>query len=140
MIVQQLIELVRDVNLQQACEFLQTPESGGIDLFIGTVRNHAHGKEVLRLEFEGYEPMALREMQKIADRAIATWPLQRLVIQHVLGTKQVGEQVVITGVAAAHRQAAFDACRFLIDELKNSVPIWKKEFYADSSIWVAAHP
>jgi molybdopterin synthase catalytic subunit len=138
--VQQLIELVPHVDLQQAFGFLQTPETGGIDLFVGTVRNHANGKSVLRLDFEAYEPMALAELEKIAARAAAQWPVQRLVIQHALGTKLVGEPVVITGIAAAHRQAAFEACCFLIDELKRSVPIWKKEYYTDSSIWVAAHP
>ena len=138
--MQQLIELVRDVSIERAYEFLGTPEAGGVNLFIGTVRNHAHGKSVIKLEFEGYEPMALREMQKIAERAAGHWPLDRIVIQHAIGMKLVGEQVVITGVAAAHRDAAFEACRFLIDELKNHVPIWKKEFYTDSSVWVAAHP
>jgi molybdopterin synthase catalytic subunit len=138
--VQQLIELVPDIDLQQVYSFMKSPEAGGLDLFIGTVRNIAHGKEVLKLEFEAYQPMALAEMNKIAARAAGRWPLHRLVIQHALGTKMVGEAVVITGAAAAHRLAAFEACQFLIDELKKSVPIWKKEYYSDSSIWVAAHP
>ncbi len=138
--VQQLIELVADVDLQKAYVFLQSPQAGGTDLFIGTVRDNAQGKSVLRLEFEAYEPMAIAELERIAARAAENWDLQAIVIQHAIGTKVVGEPVVITGVSAAHRQAAFDACRFLIDELKQSVPIWKKEFYTDSSIWVAAHP
>lgn len=138
--MQQLIELVAEVRLEEAFAFLQAPEAGGIDLFVGTVRNHANGKAVLRLEFEAYKPMALAELHKIAERASRKWPLHRLVIQHALGTKTIGEPVVITGVSAAHRQDAFEACRFLIDELKQRVPIWKKEFYTDSSIWVAAHP
>lgn len=138
--VQQLIELVADVDLQKAYAFLQSPQAGGTDLFIGTVRDNAQGKSVLRLEFEAYEPMAIAELERIAARAAENWDLQAIVIQHAIGTKVVGEPVVITGVSAAHRQAAFDACRFLIDELKQSVPIWKKEFYTDSSIWVAAHP
>lgn len=138
--MEQLIELVPEVNLEQAFAFLQCPESGGVDIFVGTVRNHANGKDVLRLEFEAYDAMAIAELQKIADRAAAQWPIHRLVIQHALGTKMIGEPVVITAVSAGHRAAAFEACRFLIDELKRSVPIWKKEFYTDSSIWVAAHP
>lgn len=136
----QLIELVPAVDLQRACDFLQCPEAGGIDLFVGTVRDNAKGKQVLNLQFEAYEPMALTELRKIADRAMERWPLHRVVIQHALGMKMVGEQVVITGVSASHRQAAFEGCQFLIDELKRSVPIWKHEFYSDSSIWVAAHP
>ena len=134
------IELLEAVDLQRAYDFLQCPEAGGIDLFIGTVRNHAQGKPVIKLEFEAYEPMALAELEKIAAQAVAQWPIRRLVIQHALGTKLVGEAVVITGVSAAHRQAAFEACRFMIDTLKMRVPIWKKEYYTDSSIWVAAHP
>lgn len=136
----QLIELVPDVSLSDVAAFLREPGAGGIDLFVGTVRNQAHGKDVIRLEFEAYEPMALLEMRRIAARASERWPLRRLAIQHALGPKLVGEQVVITGVSAAHRDVAFEACRFLIDELKKTVPIWKKEFYTDSSVWVAAHP
>jgi molybdopterin synthase catalytic subunit len=79
-------------------------------------------------------------MKKIADRAAERWPLSRIVMHHVTGEKAVGDAVVVVGASSAHRQAAFEACRFLIDELKATVPIWKKEFYTDSSIWVAAHP
>jgi len=109
-------------------------------LFIGTVRNHAQGKDVLKLVFEAYEPMAVSEMKKIAVRALAQWPIKKLIMHHVVGERLIGEAVVLIGVTSAHRQASFEACRFLIDELKATVPIWKKEFYTDSSIWVNAHP
>ncbi len=116
------------------------PASGGIDVFIGTVRDATKGKEVLRLEFETYEKMALREMQKIAAAAFERWPVQALVIHHRTGVLQIGEVAVVIAVSAAHRDAAFDACRFTINTLKQTVPIWKKELFADGEVWVAAHP
>ena len=135
-----LIEIVDRIDLNRAYAYLQDPAAGGMNLFVGTVRNHAGGKEVQKLVFEAYEPMALSEMKKIGGRAAAKWPLSKIVMLHVVGERQVGEAVVVVGASSAHRAAAFEACRFLIDELKATVPIWKKEFYSDSSIWVAAHP
>jgi molybdopterin synthase catalytic subunit len=113
---------------------------GGIDVFIGTVRSATKGKRVVRLEFEAYEPMALKEMQKISDEMKAQWPVQSIVMHHRTGILQIGEVPVIIAVAAAHRDAAFDACRYAIDTLKQTVPIWKKEVFEDGEIWVAAHP
>ena len=117
-----------------------SPQSGGIDVFVGTVRDATKGKTVLRLEFEAYEPMALKEMQKIADQAFAKWPVQKLLIQHRTGVLQIGEVPVIIAVSCAHRDAAFEACRYVIDTLKQTVPIWKKEIFEDGEVWVAAHP
>ena len=116
------------------------PASGGVDVFIGTVRDTTKGKAVLRLEFEAYEKMALREMRKIAEQAFKRWPVQVVAIHHRTGVLQVGEVAVVIAVSAAHRDAAFEACRFAIDTLKQTVPIWKKEVFADGEIWVAAHP
>jgi molybdopterin synthase catalytic subunit len=134
------IELVEQIDLARAYQELQADDAGGVNLFVGTVRNHAKGKTVVKLVFEAYRPMALKELEKIAARAQQQWPLGGLVIQHVLGEKNVGEAVVVVGVSSAHRAASFEACRFLIDELKATVPIWKKEYYEDSSVWVNAHP
>lgn len=116
------------------------PECGGIDVFIGTVRNATKGKPVLRLEFEAYESMALREMHRIAADVQQRWPVQRLVIHHRTGVLQIGDIPVVIAVSAAHRAAAFDACRYAIDSLKETVPIWKKEVFEDGEVWVAAHP
>ncbi len=109
-------------------------------MFIGTVRNVTKGKKVLRLEFEAYEPMAISELKKIAKQALAQWPVQRVLIHHRTGILKVGEVPVIIAVSAAHRAAAFDACRYIIDTLKQIVPIWKKEIFEDGEVWVAAHP
>jgi molybdopterin synthase catalytic subunit len=128
------------LDIQSCIDWVMTPQSGGIDVFIGTVRNSTKGKTVIRLEFEAYEPMALKEMQKIADLAFEKWPVQKLLIHHRTGTLQIGEVPVIIAVSCAHRDAAFEACRYVIDTLKHTVPIWKKEVFADGETWVAAHP
>lgn len=109
-------------------------------MFIGTVRNQTKGKKVIRLEFEAYEPMAICEMEKIAAQAFKKWPVQKVLIHHRTGILQVGEVPVVIAVSAAHRAAAFDACRYIIDTLKQTVPIWKKEFFEDGEVWVGAHP
>lgn len=119
---------------------VMSPGSGGIDVFIGTVRDSTKGKSVLRLEFEAYESMALSEMDKIAKAAFDKWALHAVVIHHRVGVLQVGEVPVVIAVSAAHRAAAFDACRYIIDTLKQTVPIWKKEVFEDGEVWVAAHP
>lgn len=134
------IKLVDKIVLHEAYTYLQDPEAGGIDLFIGSVRNHAMGKDVVKLEFEAYEPMAISEMEKLAQKAIDKWPLKKVLIIHALGEKKVGEPVVVIGTSSAHRQDAFESCRFLIDELKKTVPIWKKEYFTDQTVWVNAHP
>ena len=128
------------LNIQSSIDWIMSPESGGIDVFIGTVRNATKGKKVTRLEFETYEAMAIAEMEKIAKQAFEKWPLQKVLIHHRTGVLEVGEVPVVIAVSAAHRAAAFDACRYIIDTLKQTVPIWKKEFFEDGEVWVAAHP
>lgn len=124
-----------------ACyNFVTSPQSGGIDIFVGTVRNHTKERPVLRLEFEAYEKMALSELNKIADHLIAHHPVHKVAIHHRTGTLFPGEIAVIIAVAAAHRDAAFTACRHAIDTLKETVPIWKKEIFTDGEQWVSAHP
>ena len=119
---------------------IMDPACGGINVFVGTVRNATKGKSVIRLEFEAYESMALRELQKIAEQAMANWPVLNILIHHRVGVLAVGEIPVVIAVSAAHRDAAFDACRYAIDTLKQTVPIWKKEVFEDGEAWVAAHP
>ncbi len=135
-----LIKLVETIDLNEAYQFLQSPVSGAVNLFVGTVRNHSAGKTVTKLVFEAYEVMAVKELQKVANSAAQKWPLDKIIIVHATGEKFPGEAVVITGVSSAHRKASFEACGFLIDELKKTVPIWKHEFYEDGSKWVNAHP
>ncbi|MCB9343733.1 MAG: molybdenum cofactor biosynthesis protein MoaE [Lewinellaceae bacterium] len=128
------------LNVQDCLERVTQDACGGINVFIGTVRDHTNGKKVVQLQFESYEPMALREMKKIAHDAARQWPLEAISIHHRTGTLQVGDIAVIIAVSAAHRDAAFTACHYAIDTLKESVPIWKKELFEDGEVWVAAHP
>ncbi len=132
--------LAEPLQIQSCIDWVMAPETGGINVFIGTVRNITKGKNVVRLEFEAYESMALSEMHKIAKDVLKKWPLQRVLIHHRTGILQTGDVPVIIAVAAAHRDAAFTACRYIIDTLKQTVPIWKKEVFEDGEIWVAAHP
>jgi molybdopterin synthase catalytic subunit len=128
------------LDIDQCIAWVQSPQCGGINVFIGTVRNKTKGKEVIHLEFEAYETMAVKEMQKIAEKVLQQWPVEKILIHHRTGVLRIGEVPVVIAVAAAHRAAAFDACRFAIDTLKQDVPIWKKEIFEDGETWVAAHP
>lgn len=132
--------LTTPLDVQRCINFVSTDASGGIDVFIGTVRNATKGKAVLRLEFEAYDTMAIREMKKIAEQAFKKFAAQKIALHHRTGTLQIGEAAVIIAVSAPHRAAAFDACRYCIDTLKETVPIWKKEIFEDGEVWVAAHP
>lgn len=125
----------------QACEaFVSASDAGGTVSFIGTVRNQTKGRAVVRLEFEAYVPMAVSEMNKIAKQAAAQFPVRKISMHHRIGVLEIGDIPVIIAVSAAHRDAAFGACRFCIDTLKQTVPIWKKEIFEDGEVWVAAHP
>lgn len=129
-----------ELSLDECFEFVQDDSCGGLALFVGTVRNHTKGKEVLKLEFSAYEPMAVKEMDLIASKAIETFGIHKIAIHHAVGNLDIGEVPVIIAVSSAHREAAFQACQFAIDTLKETVPIWKKEFFEDGEIWVNSHP
>lgn len=130
----------KTLNEQNCLDFVKTDDSGGIVVFVGTVRNQTKGKRVIRLDFEAYQPMAISEMKKIAVQAIDKFSLKKIAIHHRVGMLEIGEIPVIIAVSAAHRGAAFDACEFAIDTLKETVPIWKKEIFEDGEVWVSATP
>ena len=132
--------LSEPLNIQTCIDFVMSPECGGINVFIGTVRNVTKQKKVIRLEFEAYQSMVISEMNKIAEDVFEKWDVQKIVIHHRIGVLQPGEVPVVIVVAAAHRDTAFTACRYIIDTLKQTVPIWKKEVFEDGEVWVAAHP
>jgi molybdopterin synthase catalytic subunit len=113
---------------------------GGIVTFTGTVRNQNLGKNVVRLEFSAYAPLALKEMEAIAAEALARWPLQDVQVLHRVGVLAVGDIAVQIAVAGAHRSEPFAACRWVIDELKARVPIWKKEVTDDGEEWLGSTP
>ncbi len=128
------------LDLQECYAFVEDNACGGISAFIGTVRNDTDGKEVKKLGFSTYKPMAIKEMQKIADDALVKFSIKKIAIHHAEGMLQIGDIPVIITVSAKHRKAAFLACEFAIDTLKETVPIWKKEHFADGEVWVNAHP
>ena len=135
-----ILEIVDTIDTSQVFTELSHPHSGGICVFVGAVREFTDNESVLGLEFETYKSMALLEMEKIADEAIEKWNLSKVIIRHAVGAKKVEEPVVVVGASSAHRDACFEACRFLIDTLKETVPIWKKEKFKNKSVWVSAHP
>lgn len=128
------------LSIDKCFDFVRSDEAGGIDIFIGTVRNHSENKNVTHLEFEAYEPMAIKEIQKIIDSAFESWPIIKVSVHHRVGRLEIGEIPVIIAVSSKHRAAAFEACRFIIDNLKKTVPIWKKEYFEGGEVWVNAHP
>jgi molybdopterin synthase catalytic subunit len=121
------------IDVKAVIDEVATPESGGIDVFIGTTRNHADGRGVLLLEYEAYEPMAMDLMEQIQREARRRWAVNRIAIVHRLGKVPAGEASVVIAVSSAHRKEAFEACRFLIDALKKEVPIWKREHFSDGT-------
>ncbi|MGB2868810.1 MAG: molybdenum cofactor biosynthesis protein MoaE [Bacteroidota bacterium] len=128
------VHITKDpINVAEVVESVTSHESGGIDVFIGTTRNHANDKSVVSLEYEAYEPMALKTMQALVEESRSRWPLDRVAVVHRIGKVPLGEASVVIAVSSAHRNEAFEACRYLIDRLKQEVPIWKKEYYADGT-------
>ncbi len=112
------------------------PQDGALCLFVGVVRDHNAGRRVLWLEYEAYEEMALGLMQQLEADLCARWPVSDVRLVHRLGRLEIGEASVAVAVASPHRAEAFAACRHAIDTLKATVPIWKKEYYADGSAWL----
>jgi MoaE-MoaD fusion protein len=111
------------------------PEDGAVALFDGIVRNNTRGRRTLYLDYEAYEEMALKQMRELAERTLQEHKVREVAIVHRLGRLEIGESSVFIAVASAHRGAAFDACRWLIDTLKKTVPIWKKEYFEDGAVW-----
>ena len=128
------------LDLQECYDFVQDASCGGIAVFVGTVRNATQNKAVTQLDFSTYKPMAIKEMQKITNDALEKFGVYKIAIHHAEGMLQISDVPVIITVSSAHRKAAFEACQYAIDTLKETVPIWKKEFFADGEVWVNAHP
>jgi molybdopterin synthase catalytic subunit len=133
--------LVREpINYDRIVSDLKAPEDGAVIVFDGIVRNHSRGRSTRYLEYSAYEPMAATELEKLALAALANYPVRNVRIVHRLGTLQIGETSVLIVVTSAHRSAAFDAARWIIDTLKKTVPIWKKEYFEDGAVWADGEP
>jgi MoaE-MoaD fusion protein len=131
-----LILLTRDaIDPAELIRHVRTGADGAVVTFDGCVRNQSHNRCTLYLDYEAYESMAVAKLHEIAAAARGQFAIDRIAIAHRLGRLQIGETSVFIAVSAPHRAAAFDACRFLIDTLKRTVPIWKKEYFEDGAVW-----
>jgi len=131
-----IYQLVREpIDMAALARQVRAPEDGAVVTFDGFVRNQSHNHPTLYLDYEAYESMALAKMRQIGAQLHETYRIHRLAMVHRLGRLEIGETSVFIAVSAPHRAAAFDACRFAIDTLKRTVPIWKKEYFADGAVW-----
>jgi MoaE-MoaD fusion protein len=135
------VSIVRDpIATSAILDQIKRGEDGAAVVFEGVVRNQTRGRKTLYLDYEAYEEMALRQMEALATQALTQFSIRDLAIVHRLGRLQIGETSVLIVVASAHRAAGFDACRWLIDTLKRTVPIWKKEYFEDGAVWADGEP
>ena|SRR5215510_1036564 len=133
--------IVREaIDTEGVLRAIKRPEDGAAVVFEGVVRNNTRGRQTRFLEYEAYETMALQEMERLCERALAQFSIREARIIHRLGHMEIGETSVLIVVASAHRGAAFEACRWLIDTLKKTVPIWKKEYFRDGAVWADGEP
>jgi molybdopterin synthase catalytic subunit len=123
------------IDAHTAVTSLERPDDGALVIFDGMVRNNTRGRRTLYLVYEAYEEMALEQMHALRDKALEDFAIRDVAMVHRLGRIEVGESSVLIAVASAHRAAAFEACRWLIDTLKKTVPIWKKEHFEDGAVW-----
>lgn len=130
----------KPIDVQKVIDTASSLGAGAVNVFIGSVRNTAHGKNVVWLEYEAYETMAVSEIRKIIEEASHRWPLMGWAVSHRIGTLKPGETAVAVAVSAPHRHESFEACHFIIDQLKEKAPIWKKEVFEDGEEWVSARP
>ena len=128
------------IPADQIVAAMKAGEDGALVVFDGIVRNNTRGRRTLFLDYEAYEDMALQQMRALATEAVEKFSVRQIALVHRLGRLDVGETSVLIVVASAHRAAAFDACRWLIDTLKKTVPIWKKEYFEDGAVWADGEP
>jgi len=130
-----MVQIIQStIDIPKIIESVLSRKSGGIDVFIGVTRDHSGSRSVTTLTYEAYEPMAIKVMEKIEQEARTRWPLNEVAMIHRLGEVRLSEASVVIAVSAAHRNEAFEACRYLIDQLKKEVPIWKIEHFADGAV------
>jgi len=128
------------IDAQTITEPIKAASDGAVCIFDGIVRDNSRGRRTLYLDYEAYEEMALKQMESLATEALGKFSVRDVRIVHRLGRLEIGESSVLIAVASAHRAAAFDACRWVIDTLKKSVPIWKKEHFEDGAVWADGDP
>jgi molybdopterin synthase catalytic subunit len=124
------------IDLQELVDYVRDPEAGAIATFIGTTRNNNEGRKVIALDYEAYPEMAEQELRRIGEEAAKRWQICKMAIVHRIGPVQLTEASVVIVVSSAHREAAFAASRFAIEEIKRTVPIWKKEVFEGGEVWI----
>jgi molybdopterin synthase catalytic subunit len=130
----------KSIDVNRVIETASALGAGAVNVFIGTVRDTAMNKKVVWLEYEAYESMAVAETRKIIEEAATRWDLMGWAVSHRIGTLKPGEVAVVVAVSTKHRRASFEACQFIIDKLKETVPIFKKEVFDDGAEWISAKP
>jgi len=125
-----------DVDMDAVLEAVKSMKSGCVVSCLGTVRDTSEGRSVQRMSIEVYEEMAVKQLSMIRDEALERFGVHKVAVVHRYGDLEVGDNIVYIGVSAGHREEAFQACRYIIDELKERVPLWKKEYTADGEVWV----
>ncbi|KAK9949295.1 hypothetical protein M0R45_004828 [Rubus argutus] len=131
----EILEEHTEIDIAKYINYVSAPQAGAIATFSGTTRDTFDGKTVLELRYEAYVPMAIRCMKSICSSARSSWNLVSIAVAHRLGPVSVGKTSVFIAVSSVHRVDALDACKFVIDEIKASVPIWKKEVYGNGEVW-----
>lgn len=135
------VQLTRErIDTAALAERIKGSEDGAVVVFEGIVRDNSRGRRTLYLDYEGYEPMARKQLEQLASQALQQFRVRDLALVHRLGRLQIGETSVAIVVSSAHRAAAFEACRWIIDTLKKTVPIWKKEYFEDGAVWADGEP
>jgi len=134
-----LCKITQDpIDLRELTDFVADPGAGAVTTFVGATRNTNEGRRVIRLEYECYPGMAEKEMTRIAAEALTRWPIKKIAMIHRLGRVDIGEASVAIAVSSGHRHAAFEACHYAINQLKETVPIWKKELYEGGELWIGS--
>ena len=131
--------IAEPIDIAGVIKSVKADEAGAIDVFVGTTRNHSGGRAVTGLDYEAYVPMALKTLASVEQEARSRWNLIDVAVVHRIGKVEIGEASVVIAVSSAHRDEAFQACRYLIDRLKEVVPIWKREYFADGSFEWSMH-
>lgn len=128
------------IDVPKISAAIRRGEDGAVAVFEGVVRNNTRGRKTQYLDYEAYEGMAIRQLESLTEQALASYKVRDVAVVHRVGRLEIGETSVLIVVASAHRGAAFDACRWLIDTLKKTVPIYKKEYFEDGAVWADGEP
>ena len=124
------------LDIQSFTDYVLGDQNGAVNTFLGVTRNSTNGRAVVKLEYECYLPMAQKKLEEIKNEAVRKWEISSVAIGHRIGTLDIGETSLVVAVSGPHRAAVFEVCQYIVDRIKEIVPIWKKEFFEAGAIWV----